>query len=298
MYSYKDMKFTVSDGCMKILRDWKVIDWCQYNPKAYPPVGLWTYTQVIKLIVTDSSAQLNCPKDTVVESRLDCKGVYVKLDSAKAISKCGFALKIRNTSPFAKDPGPDASGDYPLGTTEFYFIAEYGCGKEIKCKVQVTVKNKIGPVPYCLNGLIIALMPVDTNVDGTPDDGMIEVWAKDFNHGSYHPCKYKQLKFSFSSDTNYKSRIFTCAELGKNDIEMWVTDSLGNQSYCKTHVEIQNNNANIPDCKRKDSIKTNIVISGLVRDENQQWIDNVQLSLSMNPVQTIISKTVDRKSVV
>lgn len=120
-----------------------------------------------------------------------------------------------------------------MGTTEFYYTAEYGCGKEIKCKVKVTVKNKIGPVPYCLNGLIVALMPVDTNKDGTPDDGMIAVWAKDFNLGSYHPCGYKKLTYSFSSDTTIKSRIFTCADLGKNEVQMWVTDSLETNPFVK-----------------------------------------------------------------
>lgn len=281
MYSYKDTKYTVSDGCMKILRDWKVIDWCQYKPNVYPAVGQWTYTQVIKLIVSDSTAKIICPLDTVIESTMNCKGAYVKLDSAKAISKCGFPLSIKNNSPYSKSKGPDASGDYPLGTTEFYFTAEYGCGKEIKCKVKVTVKNKIGPVPYCLNGLIVALMPVDTNKDGTPDDGMIAVWAKDFNLGSYHPCGYKKLSFSFSSDTTNKSRIFTCADLGKNEVQMWVTDSLGNQSYCKTYLEVQNNNAQIPDCKRKDSIKTSITVSGLVTDDQNQSLVDVKTALKM-----------------
>ncbi len=292
MYTYKDSKFTVSDGCMKILRDWKVIDWCQYQPNVYPSVGVWTYTQVIKLIVTDSTAKLICPLDTIVDSKADCKGTFVKLDSAKAISKCGFALNIRNTSPYSKSKGPDASGDYPLGTTEFYYTAEYGCGKEIKCKVKVTVRNKIGPVPYCLNGLITTLMPVDTNKDGTPDGGMIEIWAKDLNLGSYHPCGYKHLKFSFSSDTSYKSRIFTCDDLGKNDVQIWVTDSLGNQSFCKTYLEVQNNNVNIPDCKRKDSIKSTIVLSGLVTDDQNRLMQNIQMSLKSNLSTTIVPKIV------
>lgn len=288
MYAYKDSKFTISDGCMKIIRDWKVIDWCQYKPNAYPSVGVWTYTQVIKLIVTDSTAKLFCPRDTVVDSRADCKGLFVKLDSAKAISKCGFILNIRNTSPYSKSKGPDASGDYPLGITEFFFIAEYGCGKEIKCKVRVSVRNKIGPVPYCLNGLITALMPIDTNRDGLPDVGMIEIWAKDFNLGSYHPCGYKQLKFSFSSDTTNKSKIFTCDDLGKNEIQMWVTDSLGNQSYCRTYLEIQNNNANIPNCKRKDSIKTIIIVSGLVIDNQGKAMADVQMTLKSKTTTTIL----------
>ncbi|MBK9271812.1 MAG: T9SS type A sorting domain-containing protein [Saprospiraceae bacterium] len=283
MYSYKDMKFTVADGCMKILRDWKVIDWCQYVPNAKPAVGLWTYTQVIKLVAKDSTAYIQCPKDTVVDAKLDCKGAYVKLDSAKAFSKCGAIHKIRNTSPYADTSGPDASGHYPLGTTKFYIIAEYGCGQEIKCQVSVTVRNKIGPTPYCLTGVIIALMPLDTNRDGQTDAGMVEVWAKDLDRGSFHKCGQKNLTFSFSNDPRDMNRIYTCDELGKNEVEIWVTDSSGNQSFCKTYIEVQNNNAKIPNCKRKDSLTTSppqlLNISGLISFPNQQPMENVSLSL-------------------
>lgn len=293
MYSYKDTKFTVSAGCMKIIREWKVIDWCQYVPNKYPAVGQWSYFQIIKLVASDTGAALICPRDTTVESKLDCKGAFVRLDSARAFSKCGYPLSIRNTSPYAKSKGPDASGDYPLGSTEFYYIAEYGCGKEIKCKVRVKVTNKIGPVPYCLNGLIVALMPVDTNKDGTPDDGMVQIWAKDFNVGSYHPCGYKQLKFSFSPDTSHMSQVYTCADLGKNEVRMYVTDSLGNQSFCKTYVEIQNNNARIPDCKRKDSLhQTMVSLSGLVLNPQGEACSDFELTLTGDQ-KTIINRMID-----
>ncbi len=291
MWSYRDSKFTVSPGCMKVLREWKVIDWCQYKPNVYPSVGVWTYTQILKLIVNDSTAKLVCPRDTAIQSGMDCKGAFVKLDTAFAVSKCGYTLSIRNTSPYAKSTGADASGNYPIGTTEFYYIAEYGCGKELKCKVRVTVRNAISPVPYCLNGLIVALMPVDTNRDGTPDDGMIQVWAKDLNIGSYHPCGYKQLRFSFSSDTTDMFRVFTCADLGKNEVQMWVTDSLGNQTFCKTYVEVQNNNARIPDCKRKDSVKTTIVIAGSITDTKGNPCNEVHLDLTGNAITTIVKRT-------
>ena len=300
MYSFSDTKFTVADGCIKVLRDWKVIDWCQYVPNKNPQVGLWTYTQVIKIVVKDTTAYIQCIKDTVIDVNDQCNGLFVKLDSVKAFSKCGAIKSILNNSPYSSQKGPDASGIYPIGTTEFYYFAEVGCGKQIKCKMTVTVRNKIQPTPYCLTGLIIALMPVDTNRDGTPDDGMIEVWAKDFNQGSYHKCGYKNLKFSFSADTNDKSRVFTCAELGKNTVEMWVTDQNGNQSFCRTMIEIQNNNARIPDCKRKDSLTntgSNLSISGAVFFENHNPVADVTLCLydrkgyQINETKTPIIKT-------
>ncbi len=283
LYSYKDQRFTVSDGCAKILREWKVIDWCQYKPNVYPVVGLWTYTQVIKLVVNDSTARIICPRDSVFLAQKDCKSAFVSLDSARGFSQCGNILKIRNTSPYARTGGPDASGEYPVGVTEFFFIAEYACGKEIKCKMRVTVRNNIPPTSYCLNGLIVALMGVDHNKDGTFDDGMAEIWAKDLDRGSFHTCGFKPLRYSFSKDTNDKGRVFTCKDLGRNDVEVWVTDPSGNQSFCKTFIEVQNNNARIPNCKR-DSIQTNppasISLSGQIEDNLNNPTAAVHLRLS------------------
>ncbi len=46
--TYEDQRFDFVDGaCFKILREWAVIDWCQYN--AQTGEGLWHYTQVIKV---------------------------------------------------------------------------------------------------------------------------------------------------------------------------------------------------------------------------------------------------------
>lgn len=282
MYSYQDMKFNVSEGCMKVLRSWKVIDWCQYVPNSKNNAGLWTYTQVIKISAKDSTARIICPRDTSIMALTDCDGAYVKLDSAYGVSKCGPLSKITNNSPYSIHKGADASGKYPLGTTTFYYHGEYGCGQQLSCKVTINVVNKVGPTPYCLNGLIVALMPVDANKDGIPEDGMIEVWAKDVDHGSFAKCGNKNLVLSFSSDVNDRSRIFTCADLGKNHVELWVTDQYGNKSFCKTYIEVQNNNANIPDCKRDSAHGGNtsfLTIAGNLQGEDPSLVDDATLSL-------------------
>ena len=99
--------------------------------------------------------------------------------------------------------------------------------------------------------IVTALMGVDTDFDGAVDNGMVELWAKDLNRGSYSKCVGGALRFSFSSDVNDMKRTFTCDDLGENQVKMWVTDATGEQSYCITTVTIQNNGANIPDCHRK-----------------------------------------------
>jgi hypothetical protein len=62
--NYEDTRFEISNGaCYKILREWKVIDWCQYDPVS--GYGLWSYTQVIKVHDDDAPVFLNCPQSPV-----------------------------------------------------------------------------------------------------------------------------------------------------------------------------------------------------------------------------------------
>ncbi|MBK8484519.1 MAG: hypothetical protein IPL31_09310 [Saprospiraceae bacterium] len=248
MLSYKDTRYRVDEGCEKIVREWKILDWCQYDPINYPGRGFFTYTQVIKLISSSDTAILNCKKDTLVINNRNCDSIYVQLDSAIFESGCKIYHKIYNTSKYAVHSGTNASGYYPNGITKFYYIAEYACGTEVKCEVTIQVKNTIQPTPYCLTGVIVTLMPVDQNQDGVPEEGMVQIWASDLDKGSWHKCPNQKLTFSFSKDVLDKSKTFVCKDIGTNEVEIWVTDSLGNQEVCKTIVEVQNNNPAIPNC--------------------------------------------------
>ncbi len=61
--TYEDTRFDFVEGaCFKILRDWAVIDWCQYNPQTGE--GLWHYTQVIKVHDQDGPVFVDCPAGT------------------------------------------------------------------------------------------------------------------------------------------------------------------------------------------------------------------------------------------
>jgi hypothetical protein len=58
--SFQDSRFDFADGaCYKILREWSVIDWCQFD--ANTGAGLWTYTQIIKVADAVGPLFLNCP---------------------------------------------------------------------------------------------------------------------------------------------------------------------------------------------------------------------------------------------
>ena len=94
-------------------------------------------------------------------------------------------------------------------------------------------------------------MPVDEDRDGTPEDGSVLIWANDINFKSSSPCGL-DLTFSFDAEGLESSLEFTCANVGVNDLSVYVTDTNGNQSFCRVGIFVQNNAANIPGCNAND----------------------------------------------
>lgn len=250
--AHSDQVYTISNTCKKIVRKWQVIDWCQYNPNSggyngYTP-GKWVFYQFIKISKGDIPV-LTCPDDITINSN-NCVNAYLNVDPLWVDGEaCGGDFTITNNSPYADYGGADISGTYPIGWHYVKYTVEFGCGKKKTCTRQIKVTGKKPPTPYCYASLAIPLMGVDTDGDGVFDDGMVEIWAKDLDKGSTASCNGGQLKFSFSSDVNDTNKTFTCSEVGENEVQMWVTDYDGNQSYCVVTIDVQNNGANIPNCE-------------------------------------------------
>ena len=247
--SYEDHVYTVNNACRKIIREWKVMDWCQYQPgHGWGNGGMWTYNQKIK-IIGGEVPEITCQEEVLANS-YNCTDAWVDVDPVYVDGDaCGDHYTVTNNSPYADSNGGDISGRYPIGTTMVKYTVQYGCGKRKQCTTKVVVKDKKGPTVYCYGEITIALMPVDEDHDGIPEDGMAEIWAKDLDKGSTANCNGHSLTFSFSPDVMDMSKTFTCENVGDNEVRMYVTDYYGRQSYCIVNVRVQNNGANIPDCE-------------------------------------------------
>jgi hypothetical protein len=260
--SYKDDVFYFGDpfgsaGCRKIVRTWKVIDWCQYTPNGNQ--GLWMKTQIIKLEDKRAPEFVNCPAAFEVGVNNSCDGAIVNFPIPVALDNCNANPRITNNSPYSTLKGADASGFYPLGMHHVRFVADDGCGNFDTCVVKVTVKDLKKPTPICYHGLTANLMQMG-------DDGFIRIQAKHFDAGSYDNCTPRsRLKFSVEPAE------FTCEDRGRNDIRVIVEDESGNTDFCVTYVIIQDNMGMCP----PDT--TGGLISGLVAFHNDEVMEDVML---------------------
>jgi len=272
--TFNDQNFDFGPDCRKIVREWTVIDWCRYQPGG--SAGSFRYSQVFKISNSEEPPAISCPKDiTINPTRCDSARVNLPLATTSG-TPCTGSYVITNMSPFADTTTNNASGVYPLGETLILYKMEYACGDELTCRTRLHVNRIINPVPYCLATLNVVLMPLDTDGDGAVDDGMVDVWAKDLNVDSYHPCYETPLTFSFDSTAVEMSKTFTCEEVGHNNINIYVTDKNNRQSYCRVDINVQNNAAQIPDCEA--AILNNLTVYGAVTDPYGQALEQVIVS--------------------
>ncbi len=301
---------TSGESCFKILRRWTVVDWCQRinQQGGGHEYATWKHTQVIKVydpekpVITSS-----CAAKSVCTYDPECKDGYIEL-TASATDKCTRELrwyyKIDAFNNGSFDTGlsksgngniMNASGEYPIGTHKIVWTFEDRCGNAASCEQLFTIDNCKAPTPYCINGLATSLMPVDTDNNGTPDAGMVEVWAKDFDNGSYHTCQYPVI-FSFAPiklDNNGKpvsqsSRTFTCDDIGKVDVQVYtgVVTPSGNlvQDHCNTFITIQDN---FDAC---DEDNGRFTINGTVVTEANMPVSDVYVSLEGSEMNMITGK--------
>ena len=298
-YSFEDHVFPFfnnngGNACLKIIRKWKVIDWCEFEYD--PRTGRYEYEtyvheQVIKVndvvdpfFVDVTPDTMFCSFDTTCVNG-PATLIATALDSCTPADELRWEYKIdaNNDGIYEiEDDGfggtIDASGDYPFGDHRIKYTFEDRCGNKISTERLFSIVNCKAPTPYCKNGIVVDLMPMDTNRDGTVDLGMIEIWANDLDLGSFGPCG-NPVTLSFSSDTTDTVVMYDCDSIGQRNVEVWVTDRVtGNNAFCRTFVIIQDNNGAC------DSTNFNGgSVSGLVQMEDKESVKDAAVELEGGP---------------
>jgi len=247
---YTDQVFTFEDGaCFKILRTWKVIDWCTHDANA--GTGYWEYDQVIKIInslppVFTTCDELEfCISDNLCETEVNVS-IAATDDCTDALElNYSYQLDIDNDGSFnLTGSGNSITQTLLQGVHSILWTVEDGCGNQTSCTQMIRVKDCKAPTAYCINGLSISL-------DG--GTGTVSIWASDFNNGSTDNCtSTADLQISFSSDVTHTSETFSCSDIPNGQsadivVQMWVTDADGNQSFCNTVLQVQDVDDACPD---------------------------------------------------
>ena len=261
-FEYSDEIFPIADtACVKIIRHWTAIDWCQYDSNTGE--GYWTDDQIIKLTNNVAPTIANCIDTELCSFDQDCLTADYSFDLL-AGDDCTDTILLQYIweMDFDNDGSIDINGNNSNiaatlnhGTHKVYWTVSDACGNVTSCDYLVSVKDCKAPTPYCYSSITTVLMPTS---------GQVTIWAEDFDFDSYDNCTdVTDLQFSFSEDVNDTNWTIDCEDIENGAIEwlaldMYVTDGDGNQDFCQVQIVIQDNNQTCQDQSPDGLIKGNI----------------------------------------
>ena len=150
------------------------------------------------------------------------------------------------------------------------------CGNATTCDQPFTIQSCKAATAYCISGLAVDLMPIDSDNDGTVDFGMVELWASDFDAGSFHPCGL-EVFLSFSPDTSQRNMTFDCTDIGMNSIDIYASvegpEGILIQSFCTTFLDVQDNTGACV------GLRPVVDVDGEVYTENFEKVSDVDVTL-------------------
>ncbi|MFK7933230.1 MAG: HYR domain-containing protein [Saprospiraceae bacterium] len=278
--SYRDEVFEVSEGaCLKIRRIWQVIDWCNYHPEDPQSGGIFTHTQILKVMDT-VAPDISCPAQIRAGTNNDCDGGMVNIP-IPAATDCSTDVEVTNDSPYAFANGADASGIYPVGSTTITYTAHDRCGNRSTCSMTIIVADEKAPTAICKDGVIGNLVNMN-------EQGMIMMDASKLDAGSFDNCTadgdlvftIRRSRNSAASTPTTRQLSFNCDERGTQFIEFWVTDAAGNSAYCETTIEIQDNSQVCPSGNDPDQPGRLPKIGGKIQTPEGDDVESVMVKVN------------------
>ena len=171
-------------GCIKILRTWTIIDWCQYDPSNPNGGGRWEYVQVLK-VVNSNAPTTNCGNSDSYVQNFDpaCGAAFVNLfidanDDCTAQGDLNISFVVENVGNgvvVMTGTGNNASDAFNNGDYKITWTVEDGCGNTQVCTHTFTVVDAKKPTPVCLSSISTVVMP---------SSGMLTLPATTFESGS------------------------------------------------------------------------------------------------------------------
>ena len=217
--SYTDQIVPIcGTGSYKILRQWRVIDWCASQYLAS--------VQIIKIKDTQAPT-VSCPASLTANTRAnDCQAT-VTLPAAMATDNCS-AVTITATASFGNGLGPFTT--VATGVHTVTYTAKDACNNSSTCTMSVTVVDNKPPIAVCNQYKEVAL--------GSNGQGLVN--AVSFDNGSHDNCQIQKIRVSRDS-INFDSIVnFTCADIGRTVmVAMRVYDNVNLTNDCMINVSVK-----------------------------------------------------------
>jgi hypothetical protein len=290
--SYDDLVVNNFPGvCIKILRTWKVADWCNFNPQSS---DYFTYVQKIEVKNTSKPVITSSCQNVEIETPgVSCEANVNLIVTATDDCTSSSALKYRWEIDLKNNGTVDQTGNsnqvngtYASGTHKVSFTVTDACGNSTQCSYLFKVRDNKPPTPICLGEVVWVL----------DEDGNAEVWASDFNLKSEDTCDSEsELSYAFNEAGNQTALSFDCSDIENGvsqeiPLQMYVFDTDGNFEFCNVLLILQDSEGT----NACDDVSDSGRIAGNVVTEKNELIDEVMVTLTdMNSEETRQNMTND-----
>jgi hypothetical protein len=289
--AYEDQSFFGADGkCVKIIRRWRVTDWCTFDPSN--PFYYYHSQQIVLDNKVAPEFITDCIDRTAVAT--GCEG-FIEL-SAVATDDCTPESDLKYRWEIDEDNdgdidyqanGNNASGIYKAGLHKITFYAKDACGNEGECTYFFSILDDKAPTPICYGELVWVL----------DNHGQAEIWASDFDLKSTDGCSADEnLHFAFNESGTATSLDFDCFNVPNGiaaeiPLKMYVFDESGNYSYCDVILILQDS-PTADACQNDNTAQANI--AGRILNETFEGLTEVEVELENMSVQDyLMNKTND-----
>ena len=233
------------------------------DPDTDPWDGYIVYEQTMKVEdFTDPVFTGGCAVTEAAIQNDSCDATVTLPTLNGTIMDCSPSITITVATDLPNGIGFGPYNNVPPGIYNVTYTAQDNCNNQATCSTTVEVVDRKKPTVICKDGIVLV---IDTMA--TPPNATLN--AMQLDDGSSDNCS--DIVFSFSADTTFTDTTFLCGAQS-DSIEVWVTDELGNQDFCKTFVEIQ------PDTCPDDPLV--VYVGGIIDTEDGEPVQNVEVNLS------------------
>jgi hypothetical protein len=283
LVNYEDIPFYFIEGaCVKILRNWTVIDWC--TASQIPGGGIWEFSQVI--IINDNQAPVitsGCNLPAIMSGEASGCNEILSFN-ATATDNCPedlswtFTVNGSNRNVMISN-GQASVSNVVLGAgshTVCWTVSD-ACGNIDECCDTFSIVDTHPPTAACVS----VLTTVITNPNGST-----VIWANDFNASSFDNCNASaQLDYAFSLNPLDQSLEVSCSDITNGvvdsiSVDIFVFDASGNYSTCPATLVVQDNSDFCPDV----NTGTRIAIAGNIQTETFEMVDEVMMTIEADDI--------------
>jgi hypothetical protein len=277
-----DTFYFESDACYKVLNEWTIIDWCQYDASNPSAGGIWSDVQEIK-ILDNEGPMIACDTIIIESFSDDCILDQLVVTGSATDNNCGLGPQLQwyYQIDIDYDGTYDQSGELEgtdpsftvnnvgLGTAIVNWVVTDGCGNNSQCTQVIRIVDAKPPTPYCIE--------LSTSLGET---GEVELWATDFDQGGTDNCTPQdQIIIAFDESGANTNRIFTCEDIPNGvaamvSVNIWYIDLDGNADFCATTLTLRDT-----EDVCEDQAGAIAIMEGRVATETDEGVVGVTLTL-------------------